>query len=134
MSSPLPCPICDGSVTLHQRDGSVCFDCSTCGSTTTWTFTHESMGGPWYAERNALAIARWNRRRALPSGGDTPLSDKRRNEVLQGFIGFIGHGENSRGAFPTTLTELSDDARDYVNLDAYRSFSSAPTREPRNEL
>jgi hypothetical protein len=57
---------------------------------------------------------------SAPSQGGTtePLSDKRRNEVLQGFIGFIGSGENSRGRFPKTLTELSDDARDYVNIGA----------------
>lgn len=45
-----------------------------------------------------------------------PLSDERRDQVLQGFIGFLGSGENSRGRFPLTLTELSDDARDYVNI------------------
>ena len=34
--------------------------------------------------------------------------------VLQGLVGFIGSGENKRGRFPATLTELSEDCNDYL--------------------
>lgn len=49
------------------------------------------------------------------------------DDVLQGFIGFIGSGYASRNAFPKTLTELSDDCREYVASLAAPSSGGTPT-------
>ena len=49
-----------------------------------------------------------------------------RDEVLQGFVGWIGSGYNSRGSFPTRLTELSDDCVEYAALAL--TPSPTPTR------
>jgi hypothetical protein len=46
--------------------------------------------------------------------GTCKRNERCANQVLQGLVAFIGSGHITRGHFPKTLTELSDDCCEYV--------------------
>lgn len=45
---------------------------------------------------------------------------------MNDFVAFIGNGENTRGRFPTNLSELSADCHEFAAL----ATVPAPTEEP----
>ena len=49
-----------------------------------------------------------------------------------GFVGFIGGGENERGRFPENLSELNDDLREFVASRYRKEGTRASARSLRS--
>ena len=83
------------------------------------------------AERLRSQVELWKRRARQhfdTAGALRSKVETRRDDTMDQFVGFIGSGANSRGAFPTTLTELNADAQEFAR--ALLSASSPQQEQP----